>query len=71
LLNQSRAEAGEPRERDAFLEKIQKGIKKSGLDYISVIQGLPPADGVAGTQWLQEIVDRVTDDALRLIPSFK
>ncbi len=71
LLNQSRTEAGESRERDAFLEKIQKGIKKNGLDYITVIQGLPPADGDTGTQWLQGIVDHVTDDALSLIPSFK
>jgi UDP-N-acetylglucosamine/UDP-N-acetylgalactosamine diphosphorylase len=71
LLNQRRAEPGVTRERDSFLEKIQKGIKKSGLDYISVIQGLPPADGVAGTQWLQGIVDRVANDALSLIPSFK
>jgi UDP-N-acetylglucosamine/UDP-N-acetylgalactosamine diphosphorylase len=71
LLNQSRTEAGESRERDAFLEKIQKGIKTSGLDYISVIQGLPPADGIAGTQWLQGIVDWVVKETLNLIPSFR
>ena len=71
LLNQSRDETGEARDRDSFLEKVQKGIRKSGLDYISVIQGLSPSDGVIGTRWLQGIVDRVTDDALSLIPSFK
>jgi UDP-N-acetylglucosamine/UDP-N-acetylgalactosamine diphosphorylase len=71
LLNQSRTETGESRERDSFLEKIQQGVQKIGLNYISVIQGLPPSDGVIGTQWLQGIVERVTDDALSLIPSFK
>jgi UDP-N-acetylglucosamine/UDP-N-acetylgalactosamine diphosphorylase len=71
LLNQGRAETGEASDRDSFLEKVQKGIKKNGLDYISVIQGLPPSDAVTGTQWLQGIVDRVTNDALSVIPSFK
>ena len=71
LINQRRSEAGEANDRDFFLEKVQKGIKKSGLDYISVIQGLAPSDGVIGTQWLQGIVDRVTNDALSIIPSFK
>ena len=71
LLNQSRTEPGETSERDAFLENVQKGIKKSGLDYISVIQGLPPSDAAIGTQWLQGIVDRVVNAALSIIPSFK
>jgi UDP-N-acetylglucosamine/UDP-N-acetylgalactosamine diphosphorylase len=71
LLNQSRAEPGEASDRDDFLENVQKGINKDGLDYISVIQGLPPSDAAVGTQWLQGIVDRVVNAALRLIPSFK
>jgi UDP-N-acetylglucosamine/UDP-N-acetylgalactosamine diphosphorylase len=71
LLNQRRAEPGVTRERDSFLEKVHKGIQKTGLDYISVIQGLPTSDSVIGTQWLQGIVDRVANDALSLIPSFK
>ena len=71
LLDQSRSETGEARDRDIFLEKIQMGIKTSGLDYISVIQRLSPADSVTGTQWLQGIVDRVVDKTLNLIPSFR
>ncbi|MEJ2220870.1 MAG: protein GlmU [Desulfobacterales bacterium] len=71
LLDQSRSETGEARDRDIFLEKIQMGIKTSGLDYISVIQRLSPADSVTGTQWLQGIVDRVVDKTLKVIPSFK
>ena len=71
LLDQSRTETGDTGDRDSFLEKVQKGIKKSGLDYIAVIQGLPPSDGAIGTQWLQGIVDRVVNEALNLIPSFR
>jgi UDP-N-acetylglucosamine/UDP-N-acetylgalactosamine diphosphorylase len=71
LLNQSRAETGEARDRDAFLENIRKEIKKNGLDYVSVIQGLPPPDAAMGTRWLQGIVDRVVNEALSVIPSFK
>ncbi len=71
LLDQSRIETGDTGDRDCFLEIVQKGIKKSGLDYINVIQGLPPSDGAIGTQWLQGIVERVVNEALNLIPSFK
>ena len=71
LLNQSRSETGEARDQDSFLEKVQRGIKETGLDYISVIQSMPPSDSAIGTQWLQGIVDRVVDDALKVIPSFK
>jgi bifunctional UDP-N-acetylglucosamine pyrophosphorylase/glucosamine-1-phosphate N-acetyltransferase len=71
LFDQSRIETGDTGDRDCFLEIIQKGIKKSGLDYIAVIQGLPPSDGAIGTQWLQGIVDRVLNEALNLIPSFR
>ncbi len=70
-LDQSRTETGDTGDRDSFLEKVQKGIKKTDLDYIAVIQGLPPSDGAIGTQWLQGIVDRVVNEALNLIPSFR
>ena len=70
-LDQGLSETGTERHRDSFLEKIQKGIQKNGPDYITVIQGLPASDSVIGTRWLQGIVDRVVDDALNFIPSFR
>jgi hypothetical protein len=71
LLNQRKTDEGDISQRDFFLEKIQKHIVKSGADYIAVIQGLAPSDGAIATKWLQGIVDRVVNDALKLIPSFK
>ena len=56
--------------RDVFLEKIDLGIKTSGKDYISVIKELSIEDKNAGTGWLQEIVDSITAEALKIIPSF-
>ena len=56
--------------RDIFLEKIDIGIKTSGKDYISVIKGLSIEDKNAGTGWLQGIVDSITAEALKIIPSF-
>jgi UDP-N-acetylglucosamine/UDP-N-acetylgalactosamine diphosphorylase len=56
--------------RDIFLEKIDIGIKTSGKDYISVIKELSIEDKNAGTGWLQEIVDSITAEALKIIPSF-
>jgi UDP-N-acetylglucosamine/UDP-N-acetylgalactosamine diphosphorylase len=71
VLNQSRSETGEARDQDFFLENVQKGIKEAGLDYISVIQSMPSSESVIGTQWLQGIVDRVVNETLKVIPSFK
>jgi UDP-N-acetylglucosamine/UDP-N-acetylgalactosamine diphosphorylase len=56
--------------RDAFLKKLDIGIKKSGKDYISVIQSLSTDDSEVGTRWLQGIVDHVIDEALKTIPSY-
>ena len=62
--------AGKDELSDAFLEKIQRGIKTWGKDYISVIKGLPADDAETGTRWLQGIVDAVTAEAFKLLPSF-
>ena len=56
--------------RDAFLEKIHIGINEYGKEYISVIKRLKNKDAQKGTAWLQEIVDYITDETLRIIPSF-
>ena len=56
--------------RDVFLEKIDLGIKTSGKDYISVIKGLSIEDTKVGTGWLQGIIDHITAEALKIIPSF-
>jgi UDP-N-acetylglucosamine/UDP-N-acetylgalactosamine diphosphorylase len=71
LLDQRRTETGDLGNRDAFLENVHKGIRHSGPDYIAVIQGLPPSDRAIGTQWLQGIVNRVVNETLNLIPSFR
>jgi bifunctional UDP-N-acetylglucosamine pyrophosphorylase / glucosamine-1-phosphate N-acetyltransferase len=56
--------------RDIFLEKVDIGIKTKGKDYIAVIKGLSIEDKNTGTGWLQEIVDSITAEALKIIPSF-
>jgi len=62
--------AGDTGLRDTFLEKIHLNITASSKDYISVIKGLKRKDTELGTQWLQEIVDQITDEILKIIPSF-
>jgi UDP-N-acetylglucosamine/UDP-N-acetylgalactosamine diphosphorylase len=71
LLNRLKTEKGDTRQRDSFLEKVRNGIDQNGMDYIAVIQGLPASVRAVGIQWLQGIVDRVTNDALGVLPSFK
>ena len=66
-----RTEEGDRSLRDIFLEKINPGIKESGSDYISVIKGLESKDAESGTLWLQGIVDQITANILKIIPSFE
>ena len=65
-----RAAADNRELREMFMEKIQVGIKTYGKDYISVIKGLDVKDAEIGTRWLQGIVDTVTAEVLKIIPSF-
>ena len=56
--------------RDLFLETINRGINKSGRDYIPVIKGLSVENATQGTKWLQGIVDDITAQIIEIIPSF-
>ena len=60
---------GDPGLRDKFLGGVSRGISTIGKDYIAVIQGLAAEDSENGIQWLQGIVDGVTADAQRIVPS--
>ena len=71
LFEHSRAEKGDERCRNAFLEALHKAIREWGPDYIKVIQQLSPSETEHATIWLQGIVDHIVDDALGVIPSFK
>jgi len=55
--------------RDKFLDAVSRGISATGKDYIAVIHGLAAEDSQTGTRWLQEIVDGVTAEAQRIVPS--
>jgi bifunctional UDP-N-acetylglucosamine pyrophosphorylase/glucosamine-1-phosphate N-acetyltransferase len=57
--------------KDAFLDKIRRGISATGKDYISVIRNLKKEDKEQGTQWLQAVVDHIITGALKIIPTFK
>ena len=60
---------GDTRRRDKFLDSVSRGISVRGTDYIAVIQGLAAEDSQTGTRWLQGIVDGVTTEARRIVPS--
>jgi UDP-N-acetylglucosamine/UDP-N-acetylgalactosamine diphosphorylase len=71
LFERLKSEKGDADHRNSFLETVHTGIEKADLDYISVIKGLAASDAAIGTQWLQGIVDRVVEETLNLIPSYK
>lgn len=54
--------------RDPFLESVNRGLANIGRDYISVIQGLVPADSARGSRWLQGIIDDILRELKKIIP---
>ncbi len=69
-LTAQQANGGAAELRDPFLESVRQGISAYGKDYISVIQGLDPADSAQGTRWLQGIIDDMMILAQKIIPLF-
>jgi hypothetical protein len=56
-------------ERDGFLAKLLRVREAQGGHYIRVIQSLDRETSFRGTQWLQQVVDAVTERALAQVPS--
>lgn len=56
--------------RNEFLEKIYYGIKNLGKNYLSVIKNLEGKSSKLGSKWLQQIVDHITFETLKILPLF-
>ncbi len=55
---------GDPRLREAFLEKLSRRIAGLGKNHIAVVQALAPDDSETGAAWLQGIVEETSEAAL-------
>jgi hypothetical protein len=53
----------------AFLAEFKSATTGGAGDYIQAIQGLTPALSARGTQWLQQIVATLCQQADALLPS--
>ncbi|MBW2029793.1 MAG: hypothetical protein JRH06_15170 [Deltaproteobacteria bacterium] len=62
---------GDPERREKFLMIVEKNRDDPGQDYVSVIKGLSEEESRAGTSWLHDIVEKVSESALGLLPRFK
>jgi len=56
------------KERDSFLDALNRG-RQAGKDYVETIQSLDENGISFGTSWLQSIIDRITQEALDVVPS--
>ena len=63
--------AGKTDAMDRFLEIVHSAIQISDKSYLTVINGLNESARQTGTDWLQSIVDHVTDAVFDTIPLFK
>ncbi|MBW1614699.1 MAG: hypothetical protein JRJ57_12215, partial [Deltaproteobacteria bacterium] len=46
-------------------------IDEKGKHYIEVIKGLGNAGAAIGTEWLQGLIDEITNQILNIIPSLR
>jgi bifunctional UDP-N-acetylglucosamine pyrophosphorylase/glucosamine-1-phosphate N-acetyltransferase len=54
-----------------FSKIVGQYIRSAGPDYINVIKGLNPEERNMGVNWLQDIVDDVTEQMLALFPAIR
>ncbi|RLB25490.1 MAG: UDP-N-acetylglucosamine pyrophosphorylase [Deltaproteobacteria bacterium] len=71
LLTDSYNKEGNLEKRDEFLDLIQQKIDEKGKHYIEVIKGLGNAGAAIGTEWLQGLIDEITNQILNIIPSLR
>ena len=53
-----------------FVGIIEKAIQRQGKNYLTVIKDLCVEDAEIGTLWLQGIVDSITNNCEKILPSF-
>ena len=61
---------GDSSQKDRFLSTLEKASRAKGDNYVDIIRGLDEDAALAGTLWLQGIVDKVTEHIWNLLPSF-
>ncbi|MBW2003854.1 MAG: hypothetical protein JRI72_04465 [Deltaproteobacteria bacterium] len=71
FLTDSYKKEGNLGKRDEFLALIQQKIDEKGKHYIEVIKGLGNAGATIGTEWLQGLVDEITNQIPNIIPSLR
>lgn len=59
------------KERDTFLERMEKHRKGHDKSYIDFIKGLPEAVSCEGTMWLDIVVERICKKVSGILPSLK
>jgi len=71
FLTDSYKKEGNLEKRDEFLALIQQKVDEKGKHYIEVIKGLGNAGATIGTEWLQGLVDEITNQIPNIIPSLR
>ena len=71
IIRQSLSIEGDHLKRDLFAGTVYKNITRDGKSFLAVIKKLNEKESMAGTQWLQGIVDDVSRRALGLLPGME
>jgi D-ribose pyranose/furanose isomerase RbsD len=69
-FNECLAYSGDEKKRVEFLKNIDDIYKKTGKDYINVIQNLNEYSIKVGTSWLLSMVENTRNTILKYLPSF-
>jgi bifunctional UDP-N-acetylglucosamine pyrophosphorylase / glucosamine-1-phosphate N-acetyltransferase len=71
IIRQSLLIEGDRSKRDIFVGTVNKNIIRDGKNYLAIIKKLTEKESIAGTQWLQGIVDDISHRALALLPGME
>jgi len=70
VFKDSLAWEGDSSQKDRFLSTLEKTSRAKGENYVDTIKGLDENEALAGTIWLQDIVDKITEHIWKLLPGF-
>ena len=61
---------GDSSQKDRFLSTLEKASRAKGDNYVDIIKCLDEDEALAGTLWLQGIVDKIMEHIWNLLPCF-
>jgi len=61
---------GDRSQKEAFLNIIERYISRKAGNYLQIIKGLTETESRSGTEWLQGLINKITNQVWKKLPGF-